>query len=239
MEISMAEILQILNSQFMWVICGTMVVWVVIQSVLFVRLSYKEAANIGFPHHKLNTALKDGAVTAIGPAMAGFAVMVSMMALIGGPITWQRLSIIGAPQTELTAATIGANALGLELGGAGFNFQGVAMAFLIMAVNGCGWLIVCSIFTPQLDTLRVKLSGGDVAWLGLLGAAASIGLFGNFSVIRVMMGIDHMIAVVVAFATQFFIDKSVAPKQPWIKGYAITIALVAGIVMAACFRALS
>jgi hypothetical protein len=202
--------------------------------MLFVRLSFKEADVIGYPRKKLKTAILNGAVTAIGPALASVAIMISIMAVLGGPITWQRLAIIGAPQTELTAATIGAQALGFDmLGGAGFTLQGVAIALLIMTINGCGWLIMVTIFTPKLDTLRIKLSGGDMTWLMLLSAAASIGLFGNFSAIRLVMGTDHMVGVITAFATQFIIDRYFAPKYEWIKGYAITIALIIGITCAA------
>jgi hypothetical protein len=162
--------------------------------------------------------------------------MISVISVLGGPISWHRLSVIGAPQTDLAAATIGAQALGFEvLGGVGglFSLEGVAIALLIMTINGCGWLLVTTIFTSKLDTLRVKLSGGDMTWLMLLSAAASIGLFGNFAAIRVTMGTDHMVGVMAAFATQFIIDKFLAPSLPAIKGYAISIALVIGIFCAA------
>jgi len=237
----MSEILAIVNAPIFWVLCGLLVFWVLIQATLFIRLSFKEADLIGYPRQKLKTAIINGAVTAVGPALASVAVMISVISVLGGPISWHRLSVIGAPQTDLAAATIGAQALGFEtLGGAGgFNLEGVAIALLIMTINGCGWLLVTTIFTSKLDTLRVKLSGGDMTWLMLLSAAASIGLFGNFAAIRVVMGTDHMVGVATAFATQFIIDKYVAPQMPAIKGYAISIALVVGIFCAAMVGAVS
>ena len=232
-EITMAQILSIVNSAPVWILSGLLVFSVLLQSTLFVRLSFKEASRINFPHKKLKTAIYNGAVTAIGPAFAGVAVMISMMAVFGTPLTWQRLSIIGAPQTELTAANIGAQALGMELGGVGFNLYGLSLALLIMAVNGTGWLLFCTIATPKLETLRIKLSGGDMAWLTLLSVGATIGLFANFSGQRVLMGTDHLTGVVFAFLTQFLLDKFVASKLIWLRGYVITIALLVGIVAAA------
>lgn len=232
-EMTMAEILSVVNSAPFWILCGLLVGVVVVQSALFVRLSFREADKIGYPKPKLKTAMVNGAVTAVGPALAGVAVMIGMMAVVGSPITWQRLSIIGAPQTELTAAQIGAGAMGQTLGEPGFTLMGVALAFLVMAVNGSGWLLFCTVATPSLGTLRQKLSGGDTAWLALLSVGATLGLFSNLAGGRVLMGADHFTGVVVAFATQFLIDKYIAPKAAWIKGYAITFALAMGIIAAA------
>lgn len=228
----MSEILAISNSWPLWVLCGILVVWVGLQAYLFVRLCRREADHIGYPQRNLNRAVVNGMITAIGPCLAGVVVMISMMAVIGGPITWQRLSIIGAAQTELTAATIAAQAMGTELGGEGFAITTLALCFLVMAVNGCGWLLMTAVCTPSMEKVRIKLSGGDLTWLGLLSAGATIGLFSNFAGQRLIAGNGQMTAVIVGFSVQLLIDKFVAPKAPWIKGYAIAIALLAALTVA-------
>ena len=86
---NMTKILEISNSWPLWALCGILVTWVVVQAGLYVRLCRKEADHIGYPQKKLNTAIVNGMVTAIGPGLAGVVVMISMMAVIGGPITWQ------------------------------------------------------------------------------------------------------------------------------------------------------
>ncbi len=229
---TMTEILAISNAWPLWVLCAILVVWVTIQAYLFVRLCYKEARRIKYPEENLGKAIRVGMVTAIGPAIAGVVVMISMMAVIGGPITWQRLSIIGAAQTELTAANIAAQAMGTELGGGGFTVTTLALCFLVMAINGCGWLAMTAIATPSMETVRHKLSGGDVAWLGLLSAGATIGLFANFAGGGIVAGGGRLAAVIGGFCTQLVIDHVIAPKAPWIKGYAIAIALIVGIIIA-------
>ena len=232
MSESMSEVLTISNSWPLWILCAILVVWVVIQAYLFTRLCFKEARRIGYPRENLGKAIRSGMVTAIGPGIAGVVVMISMMAVIGGPITWQRLSIIGAAQTELTAATIAAEAMGSELGAPTFTVTTLALCFLVMAVNGCGWLAMTAIATPSMEKVRHKLAGGDTAWLGLLSAGATIGLFANFAGQRLITGRGPMVAVLGGFFVQLFIDKLIAPKHEWIKGYAIAIALVAGIILA-------
>lgn len=229
---SMSEILAISNSWPLWLLCGLLVAWVSFQAYLYVRLCRAEANHIGYPQKNLNKAVVSGMITAIGPCLAGVVVMISMMAVIGGPITWQRLSIIGAAQTELTAATIAAQAIGTELGADDFTLTALALCFLVMAVNGCGWLLMTAVCTPSMEKVRVKLSGGDLTWLGLLSAGATIGLFSNFAGQRLIAGSGQMTAVIAGFSTQFFIDKVVAPRAAWIKGYAIAIALIAALIVA-------
>lgn len=227
----MSEILTISNSWPLWVLCGILVAWVGFQAYLYVRLCRIEAKHIGYPQHKLNRAVADGMLTAIGPCLAGVVVMISMMAVIGGPITWQRLSIIGAAQTELTAATVAAQAMGSELGAENFTISTLALCFLVMAVNGCGWLLMTVICTPSMEKVRVKLSGGDITWLGLLSAGATIGLFSNFAGQRLIAGNGQMAAVITGFSVQLAIDKFVASKVGWIKSYAIAIALIAAVIV--------
>ena len=229
---SMTEILQISNSWPLWIICAALVCWVLVQALLFLKLCRKEANYIGYPQKNLNKAIVNGMITAIGPSLAGVVVMISMMAVIGGPITWARLSMIGAAQTQLTAASIAAQAIGTDLGAEGFTLTTLAMCFLIMTINGCGWMLVTTIFTPSMEKVRLKLSGGDAAWLGLLSAGATIGLFTNFAGQNLIAGSGPMTATVVGFGTQLIIERFIAPKFKWIKGYAIAIALVFSLIIA-------
>jgi len=235
--------LEIMNTWPFWVVGGLLVVWVLFQAVLYVRLSFKEAERIGFPTSKLKTAMGNGAFAAIGPSMASIAVLIALMAVLGGPVAWHRDAVIGAPQTDLAAATIGAEAVmgaGMGLGGDNFTLEAAANAMLIMALNGAGWLIVITIFTPHLETMRIKMSGGDAVWLGLLSTGATLGVFGNFSAIRLVMGADHAIGVIVAFVVQFVLDKlgdmkneNDEFKYKWLRSYALGFSIAAGLFAAA------
>ena len=100
------------------------------------------------------------------------------MAAIGSPMSWLRLSIIGAAATELAAATNGATAAGVTFVGEGYTLMILAVSWFAMALNGAGWLVSTGLFTPLLEDLRAKVSGGDIKWLGVMSAACSIGIFG-------------------------------------------------------------
>lgn len=231
------KILAIANSWPLWVVCAPVVILVIIQAGWFVSLCKKEATYIGYDPKNINQAVKSGMVTAIGPAIAGFVVMVSMMSSVGGPITWQRLSIIGAAQTELTAANLAAQGMGLTLGGEGYNLQALTLGFLAMAINGCGWLLMTAVCTGSMESVRQKIAGGDPRWLSVLSSAVTCGLFSNM-VSQQLVNRSHGVkaAAITGFAIQFLLQKYVAPKYPAVKGYALGIALIFGMIVGAIVK---
>ena len=224
--------LTFLGSPVFWLVGAPLVLCVIVQSVLYIRLCFKQAKEVDFPKSKLYQAIKSGAITSVGPAFTSFLFTISIMTIFGGPITWHRLLIIGAPPTEIVTATIGANAMGQTLG-PGMDFDAVFLALIIMALNGCGWLIVCTIITPRLDKFRLKMSGGDMAWLGILSAAASVGLTGNFASQQLLVGPAHMAGVITGFTVQFVFDKFVVPRREGLRAYVLSISLTLGITAAA------
>ena len=98
----MDDYLKIANSGIAWLLCAATVVITVLQAVLYVRMARKTAREAKIDPTVVKTSFRIGLISAIGPAMGVFIVMVGLMAAIGGPMAWLRLSIIGAAPTELT-----------------------------------------------------------------------------------------------------------------------------------------
>lgn len=144
-------------------------------------------------------------------------------------MAWSRLSIIGAAGTELTAANLGAQAAGAELGGAGFTLTVMAVCWFVMALNGCGWLVVSGLFTPGLEKMRNKMSGGDAAWLAVLSGACSLGVFAYLSVNEIVKGIGNGIAAVTGAISMVILVKVIVPKFPKLMEYSLGIAMLVGI----------
>ena len=111
------DYVEISNSMIVYLLCGITVAIAFVQAVLYIRMAKKMTVKANIPATVPKTAFRVGLISAIGPALGVFIVMVGLMTSIGGPMAWQRLSIIGAAPTELTAATLGAEAAGAELGG--------------------------------------------------------------------------------------------------------------------------
>lgn len=239
------EVLQVANSKVLWVISFSIVFVVLIQAILFARLSFRTAGELSYPREKCTQALKTGMLSAIGPSVAIFIVMVGMMSVVGTPITWLRLSIIGAAPTELAAATVGAQAAGVEFGSAEYDLRALSTSFWTMAINGTGWLLFTALFTHKLEDIRLKIGGGDAVWLGILSLAAAMGAFGymNMNVIVAAMrnmaantpaAIGPIYAVAAGLVSMIGLQK-MAEKQKWLIEYALGIAMLIGMLVAAVF----
>lgn len=228
------NILRIANELGVWLSASTVVIVVAIQAIIFTRLARSTAKKLGISDETCDTAFKTGLVTAIGPAVAVFIVMVGMMSVIGGPISWLRLSIIGAAPTELTAAKTGADAIGVTFGGADYDLNALATSWWTMAINGAGWLLFVGLFTHKLEDLRIKIGGGDSKWLAVLSSAAMLGVFGYLNSGDVVRGGGGLIAVIVGAVTMVIMLR-ITQKYTKLKEYSLGIAMLIGMFAAVIF----
>ena len=225
------NIIRIANSPILWVICSITVIITLVQSFLYIRLSLKTAKKLNMPIEKCKKAFKSGLITSIGPSMGVFIVMVGMMSVIGGPLSWMRLSIIGSAPTELTAAKVGAEAMGITFGGADYNTTALLVGWLTMTLNGIGWLLVVGLFTHKLESIRLKLGGSDSKWLLVLSGAAMLGAYGYLNSGDIVKGGGNLIAVIGGAFGMITISK-IASKHPKLKEYTLGIAMLIGMTAA-------
>jgi len=225
------EILKVANGFGVWIAAAPVVALTAIQAIIYSRLARKAANQLSIPNEKCNQAFKTGLITAIGPSIAIFIVMVGMMSVVGGPISWLRLSIIGAAPTELTAAKTGADAIGVTFGGADYDMNALAVSWWTMAINGCGWLVLVGLFTHKLEGLRVKIGGGDAKWLAVLSSAAMLGVFGYLNSDSVKKGGGSLVSVIAGAVAMVALLK-ISQKFPKLKEYSLGIAMLFGMFMA-------
>ena len=227
----MRDYLEIANDPMLWVMAIPAVAMVGVQAYLFSKRALQASKTTNLSKEQCKKAFKVGAVSAIGPSLSVFVVMLGMMAVIGGPITWLRLSFIGAAPTELTAATIGSKAMGVEFGSPEYDVTAFASSVWTMTLNGCGWLIFCGFFTHKLDRLQDKVAGGDTKLMGQICGAAILGTASYLVISNSQAGIDRFVAALVAAVTMTLLDK-VSVKAPKLKEYNLGISMLVGMFIA-------
>ena len=230
------QVQQVSNQPILWLLCGLTVLVSALQAVLYMRQSSKMTKQANIDPAIPKQAFRIGLISAIGPALGVFIVMIGLMASIGGPMAWLRLSIIGAAATELSAATMGANACGVELGSEQYTIIFLAVSWFAMALNGAGWLVFTSVATPSLETLRNKISGGDMKWLTVLSAACSLGIFGYLNSGEILKGVGNTLAVIAGAISMVAITKTVCKKYPKLMEYSLGIAMIIGMAVAICYE---
>jgi hypothetical protein len=223
----MDDYLKIANDPVLWLMCLPIVVLVGFQAVLFTQKSFKSASIANLTKSQCLHAFRAGAISAIGPAIAVFIVMLGMMAVVGAPVTWMRLAIIGAAPTELTASAMGAQAMDVEFGGPGYGVLQYANSVWAMALNGCGWLLFCGLFTHKLESFRNKMTGGNTALMAQVGGAAMLGTLAYLTTGHLLAGSGRMVAAVAAgFSMAILVN--ISKKFRWLTEYNLGIAMVIG-----------
>ncbi|MGN0838988.1 MAG: DUF5058 family protein [Pyramidobacter sp.] len=229
---SLSEVMKIGSQPIVWALCAVTVVVSLVQSVLFTRLAKKTARQAQISPQVTRTAFRVGLISAIGPAIGVFIVMVGLMTTIGAPMAWLRLSIIGAAPTELTAATLAAEAAGSGLGKDNFTVGVMAVTWFAMALNGCGWLLVSGLGAPYLEKIREKMGGGDAKWLAMIGGAASLGVFGYLCANDCRRGMGNILAVAAGAISMVILVKFVVSKHPKFSEYSLGVAMLIGMACA-------
>ena len=230
------------NLPIFWILAAPTVIISALQAWLYMREADKATKECNIDPTIPKQAFRIGLISAIGPALGVFIVMVGLMAAIGGPMAWLRLSIIGAAPTELAAATFGVQACGME-NLADPNFKDLwilAVAWFGMALNGAGWLLFTGVATPTLEKLRDKMSGGDTGWLGYMSMACSIGIFAYLNANNIItktrgINVGGTLAALGGAISMIIIGKVFVPKCPKLAEYSLGIAMIIGIAAALLF----
>lgn len=233
----MSGYLDIANDPWMWLMAAPVVILTGVQGIIFAKKAFNasEAKVVNLTKEQCFKSFKVGAISAIGPAVSVFIVMLGLMAVIGGPMSWLRLSIIGAAPTELTAATMGAKAMGVEFGSSQYDINAFASSVWTMTLNGCGWLLFCGLFTHKLGALKDKFAGGDINLLIQISGAAVVGTAGYLLTGHLIAGGPRLYAGITAAISMVILD-IVSRKMPKIKEYNLGIAMVIGMTVAVLIK---
>ena len=155
-----------------------MVLMSLIQAGLFLRASWREAKRLGITQKQRRACLRSATLTALGPSLSPIIIMISMIAIAGGPTTWMRLCDVGAARTELAVVSLAAGLAGTEVGSASFGSTAFSYSLWAMALNNLGWLVIVLLLTHRMSGIVVKMNTKfDPKWVKLLMGGATLGLF--------------------------------------------------------------
>jgi hypothetical protein len=225
----MKEYLKVANDPILWIMCLPVVTMVAIQAIIFSKRAFIAAKSVQLTKQECKDAFRIGAISAIGPAVAVFVVMLGMMAVVGGPMTWLRLAVIGSAPTELAASTMGAKAMGVEFGGEGYGVLEYANSVWAMTLNGIGWLVFAGLFTHKLDGMRNKFAKGDTKLIGEISGAAMLGAMAYLLGGHLIAGGGRLVSALAAGISMILLGK-LSEKFPKLVEYNLGIAMIVGMV---------
>ena len=170
--------MELINSPGLWITSGVMVVTSIVQALVFFTTSVKEAKAIGIEKKRYIAGIRSAVITSIGPSFSPVIVLMSMVAVLGGPTTWMRLCDVGAARTELSVVSLAVGLAGTEVGAASFGSTAFSYSLWAMALNNLGWLVVVLLLTHRMSGIVTKMNEKfDPKWVKLLMGGATLGLF--------------------------------------------------------------
>lgn len=235
----MEEVLKVANGPVLWILALLVISIVVVQALMYLRmtLGFSDKYNILTPEDK-GIVYKTAVINSIGPAVAVFFVAVSLMTIVGSPITLMRIGVIGSAPFEAAAAGIGANAVGAKVGTDSFTLQAFTASVWIMTLGGMGWLITTMLMTKKLDQAQDKLAVSNPALVQAAGTATPIAIFFIMSANSVMpkkwpkelvFSPDSLVAMVTSIVLMVILHQA-GKKQAWLREWGLGFSLIAGVV---------
>lgn len=109
----MKDYLSIANSNIMFLVCGIVIVYVLIQSLFFMYRAWQHGKEIGMSTEVMKSTITGSGLFSIVPSIPILIILVMLMSVLGKYFPWLRLSVIGSSSYENVAANIAARSFGL------------------------------------------------------------------------------------------------------------------------------
>lgn len=235
----MDDYLSVANSPVLWVLALAIVALVLVQALLYLQRALKLSKEFNLlTTEETARVYKTATITSIGPAIAVFIVSVSLVALIGGPITLMRIGVIGSAVFELYASAQGATAMGVELGKEGYGLQAFTNSVWAMTLGGSGWLVATLILTKRLGKAQAKMQVKSPRMLLIMGAITPAVIFLVLTLNAVIEKVsltditvlhDKLAAALGALLSMVLL-RHLGRTRPWLKEWSLGFGLVVGLI---------
>ena len=242
-----------LNSPFLYLVCGGIILFVAAVCVVFLIRAYRAGIAIGMDEAKLKRAVTSSATFSVLPAVGILLGVIALSGSLGTPWPWLRLSVIGALHYETQVAQGAAEQVGLsQLTISAMTPRAFATIALLMSVC-IMWGMILSVFfnhsyLNKLGGGTVKKSGGQgfgdsamsAMFIGLVSAyiGSYIGGFisgnGRFTFSGNLTPI--IVALVSAAAMAVFTWFAEKKQMVWLDNFSIAGSMLIGMLAAVIVR---
>lgn len=240
--------IELLNSVPMYLICGSIILFVALVCVVFMVRAYKAGIAIGMDKKKLKYAVTSSVTFSVLPSIGILLGVIALSGSLGTPWPWLRLSVIGALHYETQVAEAAAEQVGMsQLSITGMTPQAFATIALLMSICII-WGMVLSFFfnkryTKKLQgsTQKSKKAGfGDTAmiamFIGLVSAylGSYIGNFVSGKGVFTFQGdfLPIIVAIVSAIVMAIFTYFAEKKHIVWLESFSIAGSMLVGMIAA-------
>lgn len=234
----MEQAMTVANGAVLWLLAIIIISVVVVQAALYLRmtLNFSEKYDI-LTAEERGVVYKTAAINSIGPAVAIFFVAVSLVAMVGGPVTLMRIGVIGSAVFEFVAAGLGADAAGAKLGTESYDLTAFTTSVWVMTLGGMGWLVTTLVMTRSLDKAQDKMSVGNPDLIRAIGSVTPVAIFfilgANETISKnwlsdISISWDGLVALIVSAVCMIVLTQA-GKHRAWLREWSVGLSLVAGL----------
>ena len=228
--------LETANSRFVYIVCGSALVVIILILLNFIRVAVNRAKEIGIEESKIRLTIKTTLLVSIGPAFSILVPMIVMIKLLGAPWTWLRLSVIGSAPMEMLIADNALAVSGFDRLSNTGNLNANAFGLITLSVGLAvgGGILLNIVLNKRYSKGIAKMKKGNIDWTSIL----VISIFGGFMIHLGGKTVvqEGAVAAAVFFTTMLFsliFDGVIARyNMNKLKEYSFALTLIAGMASA-------
>lgn len=222
------------NSIPMIILCGTAILFVMIQSVIFFKVAWKRADEVGISVEDRKKIVKSSAIFSIVPSLPIIISYMMLLPALGKFFPWLRLSVIGSATYETMAANMAATSFGYESLNSS-NFTPDVYVTIMWAVT-LGILLssLSVLILKKYDRKMLSISSNKNSFGALMGPIMFMGLMATFAAPYVvdLKNTVGIITIIVSAGSMLILEKLSLKFKP-LKEFSFSISMIAGMA-AAC-----
>jgi hypothetical protein len=236
-------ILSSLNAPVMYLICGSIVLFVAVVCVVFMVRAWRQGLALGMDKLVLKNIITSSVSFSVLPSIGILLGVIALSGALGIPWPWLRLSVIGALHYEMQVAAAAAEQVGMgSLTAGNMTAQGFATIALLMSVC-IMWGMVLSVFFNKKYSSKVAkaASGGgfgdkamDAMFVGLVSC-----YIGSYIGDWISGGGDWLslfVAVMSGACMALFMHLGKKYKLAWLENFSLAGSMFFGMAMAVIVR---
>lgn len=233
----MNDYMDIANSKYLFICAAVLVALVIVQSIVFLSMALKRGRELNITKDKMWRAFKSGLITSVVPSIAIVAALISLVPVLGIPVSWGRLSVIGSLTYEVMAAGIGASVMGVEgLGGSGYTAEAFVSSVWVMCFGSIWAVSMVAFFLKTFKKKIAEKRNIDKKWNEIFSNAAFLGVFSIFIAEPVVKGGISLITLVSgAIIMVVMIALVKLTKTKWLGDFALPVSMLGAMACSILF----
>ena len=183
------DLLSKLNSPFLYLLCGGIILFVAVICIIFAVRAYKAGKALGIDVGRMKRVITASATFAVLPSVGILLGVIALSGSLGTPWPWLRLSVIGALHYETQVAEAAAESVGI--GGLSLaNMTGEAFSTIALLMSFCIiWGMVLMIFNGKAYSSKLTLPKPETAEPNGKKKKLDLKAFGDIAMTAMFIGL--------------------------------------------------